>query len=104
TGVLDEWFPAKRSIKDPHSALTNKPDFIPDGSRGLKLFQPRDDREVLMAAKTAINGPKFVKLFKGDINDYGDDRSRAEQALVNILVYWCNGDIDQADRLFRMSR
>jgi putative DNA primase/helicase len=40
---------------------------------------------------------------RGDLSDYGDDHSRADQALVNILLYWCEGDLAQVDRLFRQT-
>ena len=103
TGVLDAWFPITRTSTTIAPAPTDKPDYIRDGSRGLTLFNPRSDREALMAAATATNRLRFLKLFRGDLSDYGNDHSRADQALVNILVYWSNGDLDQADRLFRVS-
>ena len=67
------------------------------------VYPPRVDDDVLITAATAVNRTKFLKLFRGDLSGYNNDRSRADQALVNILVYWCNGDLEQADRLFRQS-
>jgi putative DNA primase/helicase len=104
TGVLDAWFPTtKATPSNTIAAAVAKPDFIRDGSRGLTSFNQRSDEACLLAAATADNRLKFIKLFRGDVSDYGGDHSRADQALVNILVYWCNGDLDQADRLFRVS-
>ena len=99
--LIDEWFPVKpRSVSTP----SDRPAFIREGdTRGTENIETKTDDDVLLAAATAINRDKFLKLFRGDIADYGNDRSRADQALVSILVYWCNGDLEQADRLFRQS-
>lgn len=102
TTLLEDLFPAQRASIVPSPSAV--PDYITVGdTRGTENIELRSDDEVLTLAATAINRDKFLKLFRGDLADYGDDRSRADQALVNILVYWCSGDLDQADRLFRQS-
>jgi primase-polymerase (primpol)-like protein len=100
--LIDEWFPVTRPSPMP---LANRPAYIQDGSRGTELINdvPQTDDAILLLAATATNREKFLKLFRGDMRDYGDDHSRADQALINILFYWCNGNKGQIDRLFRQS-
>lgn len=61
------------------------------------------DAELINRASTARNGERFQALFAGDLSEYGNDHSRADMALCNLLAYWTNGDIDRMDRLFRQS-
>jgi putative DNA primase/helicase len=59
--------------------------------------------ELLEKARNARNGRKFRALFDhGDICDY-QSRSEADVGLLGMLLWWCNGDIDRADELFRQS-
>ena len=60
------------------------------------------DDSVIAKASAAVNGKKFTKLWHGDISEYGS-RSEADAALVSILAFWCSGDAEQIDRLFRAS-
>jgi Uncharacterized conserved protein len=62
-----------------------------------------DDQELIEKAKGADDGSKFARLWSGDISGYGDDHSRADQALVNKLAFWTGGDRDRIDQLFRQS-
>ena len=61
-----------------------------------------NDDTVILKASAAVNGEKFKKLWNGDISEYGS-RSEADAALVSILAFWCSGDAEQIDRLFRAS-
>ena len=61
-----------------------------------------NDDTVILKASAAVNGEKFKKLWNGDITEYGS-RSEADAALVSILAFWCSGDAEQIDRLFRTS-
>jgi len=100
TAVIDEWFPSVPR----RSNAADRPAFIHEGdTRGTERIERRTDDEALLAAATAANRIKFLKLFRGDMTDYGNDHSRADQALVNMLVFWSCGDLDQVDRLFRQS-
>lgn len=47
-------------------------------------------------------GATFAELFSGDKSRYGS-ASEADQALVNKLAFWTNGDPERIDRLFRQS-
>jgi primase-polymerase (primpol)-like protein len=61
------------------------------------------DDILLRKAATARNGYKFARLWQGDASAYGNDRSRADLALLSSLLYWCGGDEARADGLFRQS-
>ncbi len=60
------------------------------------------DESVLNKAKTSVNCFKFVDLWEGNIPE-GKSHSEADMSLASYLAFWCNGDIEQMDRLFRMS-
>lgn len=62
------------------------------------------DQGVVNKARQAKNGALFTALFDhGDASRYGDDKSAADFALCSMLIYWCDGDVDRADQLFRCS-
>lgn len=58
--------------------------------------------EVIEKASSAANGEKFVRLYNGDITGYAS-HSEADYALIGILAFWCGGDEDQMDDIFRSS-
>jgi putative DNA primase/helicase len=62
-----------------------------------------DDRQLLHQAASAKNGYKFARLWQGDTSDYGGDDSRADIALLSMLMFWTNGNEPRADALFRQS-
>jgi primase-polymerase (primpol)-like protein len=62
-----------------------------------------DDRKLLHHAASAKNGYKFARLWRGDISDYGGDESRADVALLSLLLFWTDGNEARADALFRQS-
>ncbi|MDQ0154130.1 phage/plasmid primase, P4 family [Robertmurraya andreesenii] len=63
-----------------------------------------DDFDIIVTARKAKNGDKFMALFdKGDITEYGSP-SEADQALCNILAFYTGGDMEQMDSLFRQSK
>jgi len=61
------------------------------------------DSELLNIAHNATNGALFGSLWRGDTNGHGGDHSRADNALLMLLLYWTNGDIGRTDALFRQS-
>ena len=61
------------------------------------------DYEIIERAKRARNGERFRRLWTGDASDYENDHSRADIALCRMLMFWCSGDLDRVDRLFRQS-
>jgi primase-polymerase (primpol)-like protein len=61
------------------------------------------DEQLIERAKSARNGDRFRRLWAGNASDYGNDHSRADLALCRILAFWCGGDYERVDRLFRRS-
>ena len=61
------------------------------------------DDMVIEKASRSRKGTSFSALMSGDTSAYGGDQSRADQALCNILAFWCGGDRAQIDRIFRKS-
>jgi putative DNA primase/helicase len=62
-----------------------------------------DDRKLLHRAASAKNGYKFARLWQGDASDYGGDDSRADMAMLSMLLFWTQGNEARADALFRQS-
>lgn len=60
------------------------------------------DDSVLAKAMTSKQGEKFRKLWNGDSSDYPSN-SEADLGLISILAFYCNGNREQVDRLYRQS-
>lgn len=60
------------------------------------------DDDLLDRARTATNGDKFVRLWKGDWDGY-PSQSEADMALCSLLAFWVGNDPDRIDGLFRRS-
>lgn len=72
---------------------------VPIGNSSLS------DADLLEKARKAKNGQQFSALYdQGDTSNYSDDHSKADFGLCSMLAFWCNGDKDQIDRLFRGSK
>lgn len=100
TGIIENWFPARAA----RSPLGPAPAFLRVGdTRGTENIPRFSDDEVVKQILATPQADKFIRLVRGDMSEYGDDHSRADQALVSILAYWCQGDLEQVDRLFRHS-
>ena len=61
------------------------------------------DKEVLKMASNANNGARFNQLWEGDYSGY-PSQSEADLALCLKLAFWCGNNLEQIDRLFRLSR
>jgi primase-polymerase (primpol)-like protein len=61
------------------------------------------DDDLILRAHNSRNGDHFGRLWQGDTSDYSNDHSRADLALCRMLSFWCRGDADRIDRLFRRS-
>ncbi len=74
-------------------------------SKGSVKTLDRDDLKLLDRARAAKNGEKFRALFDhGDLSGHGGDDSRADLALCSLLAFWCQGEAERIDRLFRSSQ
>lgn len=62
------------------------------------------DKQVIEIASRAANAEKFLSLYEGSaLNEVGADHSALDLALCKILAFYCGGDAEQMDRLFRES-
>jgi hypothetical protein len=62
------------------------------------------DLELIKKAMASSNGNKFSELWSGNWQSLGyPSQSEADQALCNLLVFWCGNDPERIDRLFRES-
>lgn len=76
----------------------------------LQLYTRREDipdsflsdKSVIAKASASKQGENFSSLWYGDASAYRS-QSEADLALCTILVFWCGGDTEQMDRLFRQS-
>ena len=60
------------------------------------------DKSVFERACASKQGGKFKALWDGAIPD-GKSHSEADAALCAMLAFWCGGNTEQIDRLFRQS-
>lgn len=90
TDLFTAWFPPTYPI--PSSAR-----------EGYSLAGESTDDEILCAMIGGDDSDRIIALWRGDTSAYGDDHSRADQALVNHLAFWCDFDAERIDRLFRQS-
>lgn len=86
-GILDKYMKRKTLMREPvvvegHSYLSND--------------------SVIEKATTSVNGEKFKALWQGDTSAY-PSQSEADLALCSLLAFWCGGEIEQIDELFRES-
>lgn len=68
---------------------------------------PLDDSALQREMFASASGLSILRLWNGDITAHGGPdktHSGADLALCNYLIWWCQGDTAQADRLFRRSQ
>ena len=58
--------------------------------------------EIIEKARNSQNGSKFEALYSGDISGYAS-QSEADMAFCNLLAFWCGGDIEVMDNIYRSS-
>lgn len=61
------------------------------------------DESVIEKASSSKQGNKFYDLWHGEWQSRYGSQSEADLALSSILAFWCGGDMEQMDRLFRKS-
>ncbi len=91
-----------REIYDYYTKDRAKKATVPSPSVG-SLPQEEDDRALLEKAFRGRNGSRIQALYNGDLSAYNGDHSHADQAFINDLCYWTNGNAEQIDRIFRSS-
>lgn len=60
------------------------------------------DQELLEKARSAANGDKFDRLWRGQTSGY-PSQSEADMALCSLLAFWTGRDANRIDLLFRDS-
>lgn len=60
------------------------------------------DAELLDRMFKSGSGPALQRLWAGDWSTY-PSQSEADLAMASHLLWWCNGDTERADRMFRQS-
>ena len=84
-----------------------KSDIVIDETRQRKVV-PKElrlsDQEVIDVALASSSGHKFHRYYyDGDLSMNGGDHSSADMSFCCMLAFWCNGDEEQMDRIFRNS-
>ena len=59
-------------------------------------------QEVIDRASRSRQGQKFSALYAGNTTGYNSN-SEADMALCNMLAFWCQGDLQLMDEIFRSS-
>jgi hypothetical protein len=61
------------------------------------------DADLLERAYASTSGAAIRALMDGDMSAQGNDHSAADMALCSHLAFWCAGDAERIDRIFRVS-
>ena len=59
--------------------------------------------EIVEKASASRNGDKFRQLWAGDCSEFGDDQSSGDLAFCSMLAFWCGGNANLIDEVFRAS-
>ena len=93
----------KNSKKDSHrgkSAATTSQAAVPASPEAL----PLDVAEIVARIRKSEEGPAFSALFdRGDTSAYHYDDSAADQALMNMLPFWTDGNKELMRQIFSES-
>ncbi|SIS20057.1 hypothetical protein SAMN05421752_1262 [Natronorubrum thiooxidans] len=95
--AVHEEFVAEDDTNDEIDATGGRRD---DSSQSQTLGL--EDEVLLEKARSAGNGEKFDRLWRGNTSGY-DSQSEADMALCCLLAFWTGGNRMQMDRLFRQS-
>lgn len=85
--------------------LPSAPERAPSqAAQGIAQPVTLSDAELLDRMLASKSGPEIRQLWGGDWRGAGyPSQSEADLALVSHLLWWTNGDVARADRLFRQS-
>lgn len=86
-------------IEPEPAAGARTPAPVPDaGARGDDT-----DEELIERMRASRSGAAIGSLMAGDTSAQGGDHSAADMALCSHLAFWCAGDAERMDRIFRRS-
>lgn len=91
-------------IKSLHSKYLCNPPKKSDVSpkNNTNICATLTENEILEKALSSKNNTKFARLYAGDFSDY-NSQSEADYAFCNMLAFWCRGDIQLMDSIYRNS-
>jgi putative DNA primase/helicase len=69
--------------------------------QGVEGLTRMADRDVIEKASKSKTGQAFNDLYAG--KDLQNNHSNSDMRLMDMLAFWCNGDKEQMDRIFRSS-
>lgn len=106
--VYKTYFEPNFRTRETAVSITSPPSVVSSGTtyheRWLQELQRLDDDKVLEAIfKSPKVGARVKALYNGDMSDYNNDHSRADQALASLL-YSFTLDRSRMIRLFKSSR
>jgi primase-polymerase (primpol)-like protein len=102
-GTLTAVEERQAEVKALHTEIFGSPALRRSGP-AIAVRPPAEDAALLVKARSAKNGRKFMDLFyRGDLSAYRGDDSAADLALCGLLAFWCGADGERIDRLFRQS-
>jgi primase-polymerase (primpol)-like protein len=66
---------------------------------------PEEEQKIVKTAKGSKNGYKFTQLWHGNWKQVypGESHSEADMGFCDMLAFWCSGDPERIDRVFRAS-
>jgi hypothetical protein len=107
-GTPEEIKPSKKGLGAFYERCFGSPNGTPNGdattSEHTWPSPGLDDDELLEIAFGASNGDRIRALFEsGDIFEYANDDSRADQALACFLAFYTGSDTEQLWRLIKRS-
>lgn len=101
---LHETYFPRRAPEQMRLAPEPSAAFRGNDARTVGNVRDLSDEELLRIAFRAKNGDEIERLYRGDwAPPQYPSQSEADFALVNRLAFWCNGDKERIDRLFRAS-
>jgi len=106
--LYHERFPApkKRAMKASDSTRPRaKPAPQPSAQSGGqgRILEPEELIQKASNCRNVHYRARFIKLFEnGDHSGY-ETQSQADYALIRDLIYWCSGDPDYVEEMFRRS-
>ena len=101
----EEVIPLWKKYVDDSEELRKYAESRPVSPLGDKLGTGSNlsDTEVVRMAIQSKGGTAFSSLYSGNMSAYDNDHSAADIAFCSSLAFWCNGDREQMDRIFRSS-
>ncbi len=99
----DEVLALYKELKTPDRPRTSQS--VRHATRILVRPDPDVSDDIIFGkASAARNGEKFRQLWQGTLEPANGDHSRADLMLCRILAFWCNGNEQRIQSLFRQSK